>query len=434
MRIYSRLIVCVISILMVAACSNEQDLLFEKSSAERLAEAKKECTEYLCAQENGWLMEYFPNGGSAGVVFLMRFDKNGSCLIGTKNEYQTTFATERSLFEMIADNGPVLSFNTYNNLFHIYSYPALPGSSTADGKGLQGDYEFIVLKKEAECAWLKGKKYGAYIRMRPLSADQDWEAIFTGIDVMKSRLLSSDSFIPLVYHKGDSVRNAYYGNSGIFTLVKPGEDIEMGQPLPLIVLPDAFRTYTDGMYVEGSMYVPDDTNTRINCLENSESDYFTGISSAVFFVENTTLNWKADTTAFNPSVKAVLQQIRTRLSSPSFYKGQMKLASVNFSSALFEGALSRALVLRFMYGKVEYLLPIKMDLNVADGEQVVVSFQEPLDYSSNVVGSTFIKNGFDEFLLLPPLLSGTYQLSSINSFILKDLTFSSGSGNIILQR
>lgn len=430
MKIYYKLLLSVCACIMFS-CSNEQDLIFDKSSAERLTEAKKEGFDYFCSQPNGWAMEYFPNSSSKGVTFLVQFNKDGSCKIGAKNEYQKTFATETSLFEMIADNGPVLTFNSYNNLLHIYSYPSIPGAADSDGKGLEGDYEFIVLRKEADHCWLKGKKHGAYIRMRPLAADQDWAAYYNQIDAMNSRLFSTENRFPLLFHQGESVSTAYDGNSGIFNIVQPGEDYEEGLPHPFIVLPEGIRFYADKKDVEGLVYVPNEENTRITCTDNS--DYLTGAQSNSFFVEKMTYTWKIDTTAFLEPVKNVLQQLRNTLLNPNIYKGKMILQSIEFGSATFQKKLSSALILQFKNGKYDHSLPIKAIFEAVGHDQIKITFPEPLDYSANTIGELFLAAGINEFLLLPPLLNGTYTMSSTNSFILKDIQLS-GHENIKMKR
>lgn len=418
---------------VISSCTNEQDSIFDESSAVRLEAAKKEAVEYLTSSPNGWMMEYFPNAESAGVIFLVRFDPNGSCVIGAKHAYQTTFATQTSLFEMIADNGPVLTFNTYNDLFHIFSYPSLPGAAESDGKGLEGDYEFIVLQKEATYAWLKGKKHGAYIRMTPLAEGQDWEEIYNQIDAMSKRLFSKEKLLPLLHYKGTELERAYDGNSSIFNIVPDGKDVQEGEPLPFILLPDGLRIVSTSTDISGKMYVPNQENTRLSCTVNGETDYFTGPVMNQFFLEKTTYLWKSDTTAYGENVKAILAQIRNKLLSPSIYKGQMKLLSIDFGPAVFQGKPTNALICRFKYGKDEYFVPIKMNLSISGADQVVIDFPQPLDYSGNTIGAAFIKLGFNEFLLLPDALKGTYTISSKNSFLLTDVTLS-GNGTISLVR
>lgn len=420
MKIYSKLIVA-IGLCCMISCSQEEDHIFDKSSAERTAEAMIENKAYLTSVPNGWVMEYFPNTATAGAVFLVRFDANGSCEIATKNEYQKSYAKEISLYELISDNGPVLTFNSYNSLLHLYSYPSLPNGTSADGKGLEGDYEFIVMSKEEGQLWLKGKKHGAYIRLTPIEDGVEWEAYFEDLDLMKNRLFSTENRFPLYHYQGDTVTLAYDGRTQIFNMVKPGEDYEVGEASLFIQLKDGIRFYSGNMSVEGKKYVPNAENTRIYSVDNPDTDYFTGPPMAPFMEEKITYTWKIDTTAMSAQGKEALQKIRQKLSLRSIYNGQMKLSSVELGSATFQGQLQRALVYRFQYNKTTYVLPVKITLKASGNNTINLDIPEPYDYSSSTLGAAFVKAGFDEFLLLLPILKGQYTLSSKNGFILKDM-------------
>ncbi|MGL4292113.1 MAG: DUF4302 domain-containing protein [Bacteroidales bacterium] len=433
MKIYFKLISFLI-FCGLAGCTVEQDAIFDQSSAVRLNEAIKSSKEYFSTPENGWLMEYFPNRESAGVVFLVRFDKNGSCDIATKNTYVSNYTMESSLYEMIADNGPVLTFNSYNTLLHLFSYPSLPGESIADGRGLEGDYEFIVLRKEADYALLKGKKWGAYIRMIPLNTSMDWPSLLNQVSEMRSRLFSNETGLPLLFVQNTDVIKAYSGNTGIFNMVKEGKDFEEGEPLPFIVLPDRIRFYSDGMDTKGTEFRPNEDNTRIDPIDSDVAEYFTGPKLNDFFVEKATYVWKADTAAFNAATKVVFDKLREELALSPGFKGQMRFAGVDFGSAPFYGQIKPALIIRFKQNNSQPAIPILMEVTASGENQITINFPEPLDYSSNGNGANFINKGVDEFLQIPSQLKGTYQISSKNSFLIKDVKLGGGNQNIELVR
>ena len=144
-----------ILMLSLAACApSEVDDLFNESPAERLDNAVNNYTELLKADGGRWLMEYFANSGEEGYNFIMTFHNDGSVDISTQNDYVNdgAFFTDRSLWEVVSDYGPVLSFNTYNRAFHVFSSPQ------SDGSGHEGDYEFIILGADENTMYLRGKK------------------------------------------------------------------------------------------------------------------------------------------------------------------------------------------------------------------------------------------------------------------------------------
>ena len=157
--------------LSVSSCNLEQDKIWEESSAIRMQKTIEQYSEVLTSAPNGWGMEYFANGAQGGFNFVMKFDKNGSVIIGGKNAVSTggEYKEELSLWEFIKDNGPVLTFNTYNSVFHPFADPDPSHSGQSDGTGLGGDYEFITISATPDSVILLGKKTTNKICLYPLT-------------------------------------------------------------------------------------------------------------------------------------------------------------------------------------------------------------------------------------------------------------------------
>lgn len=189
--------------LALTACSNDDSEIFDQSAAERLEQYKKDYADVLTADGGLWSMEYFSNPDEHGYVFVMKFDKNGSVEISANHEWiGGTFKQETSLWKMIADNGPVLSFNSYNNLFHIFSDPANitgPNAPTGEngdinetGYGHEGDYEFQVMEvlDEGKTVRLLGKKRMYDIFLHRLDPATDAAAYLADIKAVPSKFSS----------------------------------------------------------------------------------------------------------------------------------------------------------------------------------------------------------------------------------------------------
>jgi len=139
---------------MVACAPSEVDDIFDESPAARLDNAVKNYTELLKSNGGRWLMQYFANGDEEGFNFIMTFHNDGSVDISTQNAYVNdgAFYSDKSTWDVVADYGPVLSFNTYNKAFHVFSSPQ------SDGTGHGGDYEFIILSGDDNQINLRAKK------------------------------------------------------------------------------------------------------------------------------------------------------------------------------------------------------------------------------------------------------------------------------------
>ena len=171
-----------LSMIMLLGCSlaftsclkQEEDDIFDKDAVDRLEDAKVEYTNILTDQGGKWAMEYFANENEQGYVFVFDFNKDGSVTISGDNKWiameknggmiSHMFDEDTSLWEVIADDGPVLTFNTYNRVLHMFSSPENIPSEGEDatnetGYGHEGDYEFDLMKYTGDTLYLEGKKY-----------------------------------------------------------------------------------------------------------------------------------------------------------------------------------------------------------------------------------------------------------------------------------
>ena len=107
--------------MVFAACSRDEESLFDKSAAQRVEAALTNATDILTSAENGWEMLYFPNQANAGYTVMLKFDEHGQVTAATRNPQTTKNAykeDKNSTWAIRADYGPILSFDTYNGFFH----------------------------------------------------------------------------------------------------------------------------------------------------------------------------------------------------------------------------------------------------------------------------------------------------------------------------
>lgn len=171
----------------VTGCDNEEDPIFDQTAAERLELYKTEYANTLAADGGKWAMEYFCNSDEPGYVMITTFNADGSVTVSANTKWHRSFKSETSLWQMISDNGPVLTFNSYNSVLHLFSDPdnitgsdAPTNPDTGDdidetGYGHKGDYEFQVMaiEDDGQTMRLLGKKTGYTIYLRRLPADTD---------------------------------------------------------------------------------------------------------------------------------------------------------------------------------------------------------------------------------------------------------------------
>ena len=223
------------------ACSRDEESLFEKSAAERTVEALENAQKYLTEAPNGWEFLYFCNPATRGYNILVKFDKHGKVTATAKNipGHKTLVTDDNSVWEVVSDYGPILTFNTYNDVLHLWADPQ------ADGDGYLGDYEFLILEATPERILLKGKKHSGYSVMRRLPEGQNWESYFTDIEDMQKKLFNNSNLFQV--EAGGNTYTVTGGSTGIFTIANKGEapDAEDPATLPLI-------TTQQGIYLTAS--------------------------------------------------------------------------------------------------------------------------------------------------------------------------------------
>jgi hypothetical protein len=74
----------------------------------------------------------------------------------------------QSTYAMSSDDGPVLSFDTYNEFMHYYAKP-----SQGEYEAKDGDFEFIILKVTDDMITLKGKRSGNIMYMTRLDKEPE---------------------------------------------------------------------------------------------------------------------------------------------------------------------------------------------------------------------------------------------------------------------
>lgn len=345
--------------LLYTGCVNEEDDLFSQSAAERLNQATIDYTERLINTPAGWAIEYYPTPDvlspdddnapmARGYLLLGKFVKGGSVDMGmnisgtdfVKNNYidQNIFGkyvSDKSTWDVITDNGPVLSFNSYNKCMHIFSDPAI----FKTGSGLEGDYEFTIisLPEEGNTSMLKGKKRGTYVRMTKLDADTDFEEYTADINRFTDKYFTSLSPNSNIMRIGDAMYKIEKASTGIMNIYPyDGDNVANEDFYPYLITRHEgkyylrFRDVIAKEGVEGDIqeFVFDETTERFTDVEN-EANIIEGGLPAPFFTEclNTGKSWRwVRDTPMSDYMKAMNDKIYEQFKSNTY-----TLSNINFT-------------------------------------------------------------------------------------------------------
>lgn len=220
------LYICLLAVVaIVMASCNQYDSIFDESAAQRYNKAEAKYTKLLTSSPYGWAFEYYPtnNADDGALLYALNFKADGTVVVaGDPSQGGHSIQSEMSLWDIIMDQGPVLSFSTYNSLIHQW---ADPGS---DGKGYEGDYEFCFVEDLTEdpdkVVMLRGKKRGLKCRLQMIEEDMTPAEYLLQCDSMQRAHFPSAQKNYCVLHIGDMEYRMDEMNSAVPTYYPMGTD------------------------------------------------------------------------------------------------------------------------------------------------------------------------------------------------------------------
>lgn len=287
-----------IVVLFLCSCKFEEKDIFPLTPAERINKAMSDNYNALTSATNGWEMAYFANPESSGNIILVKFRTNGMAIMASQSEMTLNQAYEQDscLFDMIADYGPVLTFNTFNKVLHRYSNPENP-----DGYGLQGDYEFVFLKSTDEQMVLQGKKYNSIIVFTKLAPTTNWTTYLQAItDFDKQSFSTKSPKLSL------SIKNSNYsfteGYKHVFVMKKDGTSTST--KIPFIVTNQGIR-FQNAVEIEGVSFQSFTLNTDKSALVSTENPTYklAGTDDLALYIINNLKVWNINTDNMSPNLK-----------------------------------------------------------------------------------------------------------------------------------
>ena len=332
--------------LSLGSCKNEVDEIFDEDAVARLDQAKADFINILTnnGAPNGgkWQMEYYANANEPGYVYLMTFRPDGSVTISGKNEWigsvdgeslkVPVYGSQTSLWDVITDNGPVLSLNSYNKYFHVFASPEdIPSMSDEDpdetGYGHEGDYEFDLMKYSNDTLYITGKKYGIDMIMTRVDDGIDDEVYMNEVVAMADSFFNAK--IPQVYiNLPNGVRwIVKNGATSLLKMFREGADeISTAETHNVIITHDGLSFMNpvtiDGYTIKNFIRQADGS---LLCRDDNETTITADNLNNVFMIE--TFVWKADTTQAGGVFKDNLNDLKTQLNA----YGKRKLTSVQIA-------------------------------------------------------------------------------------------------------
>lgn len=150
------------------SCLMEEKDLFDMSASERLDAYISEYQDLLASSKDGWVLNYFPEEEQSygGYAFVLLFSKNDVTAWFQLDDDVTTPVT--SLYKVTTDDGPTITFDTYNENIHFFATPDIQNY-----QAMHGDYEFRIVGKseDGNVIDLRGKRTNNVYKLVKFSGD-----------------------------------------------------------------------------------------------------------------------------------------------------------------------------------------------------------------------------------------------------------------------
>ena len=379
----SLLSIVALSSLSLASCKNEVDNIFDDDAVIRLDNAKAMYTDILTSNGGKWQLEYYSNTEEPGYIYLMTFSKDGSVKISGANKWinyiqsgqltRPAFGSDVSLWEVIADNGPVLSLNSYNKYFHLFADPYdIPSSSSAasdkdvneTGYGHEGDYEFDIMKYSGDTLYLTGKKHELNMIMTRVDASIDDEVYMNEVVAMADSFFNAK--VPAVYiNLPNGVR--WVVKDGATSILKmfreDADEISTSEKHNIIITHDGLSfmdpVTLDGYVIKNFIRQPDGS---LLCRDDNQTTMTADHLANLF--TNASLVWRSDL----KDVGGKFDQLATSIADElkAYNKSTLQYVQVSYDAALE----TYTLIFNVKKGSVKYNPTYYMSLKSASNTQV----------------------------------------------------------------
>ena len=417
-----------------ASCSRfEEENLFEETAALRVVHFNEQLQSRLVAQScdgnHGWVVQYFVAGTDEkdyeGFNLFGNFYDNGKVTLASNHRYlrnknANKYTEFTSSYEMLREDGPVLSFNTWNDILTVFVDPVSPSQApntiVSDGEGMKGDQNLVFRRYEDNNIVFCGERHSAVVRFVP--CDRSWQDYIKDTETTKNSFTNSTITSYYVVCGTDTL---YFKNlrNGVITYCERINDPLYPSTINCVFTPNGFclqhRNNIKGTTFKDFTLASDKTHL---VSENDSVKVIATWDNYIVNVRNTT--WNFDMDSFSDEQKVLLAQIDAELTNfNALFKTDYSLAQVGLGRSTGTGAV-RGLVVTFYTNKAKTKtktagLSLTTSLPAFGQMQISYGKDEQVDKNfSNIANSTDFGTLVRQFAAT---LSGTYDIVPNDYFL-----------------
>lgn len=351
-KIYSAISVALFATALTACSSFQEDDLFDESASLRITKFNEDLQARLVEQctegKYGWVIQYFVGSESKGYNLFGRFEASGKVTLASNHPYlrggnANKYTEYVSSYEMLREDGPVLAFNTWNDILTVFVDPVDPSQAPStivnDGEGMKGDHNFLFHAYEGQNILFRGQRHAAGIRFVP--CDRPWEDYITDADAFKNSITNS-TFNN--FYVTDGKDTMYFSglNNGLFTYQERLVDPLQSEPCACVFSVDGFRLKNKGQLGEKS-FQNFTISDQKDCLYNEDKTVKVIPTWDNYIINTRTAVWNYDMAQMSNDQNVLLEQINAELRK---YNKNYSIAQVGLGQSKGKGAIN-GLVITF---------------------------------------------------------------------------------------
>lgn len=199
---YIAVSVALASIALVSCSQFQEDDFFEESASLRVTHFNEDLKSRLVAQSSdenyGWVIQYFVASDFEGFNLLGRFHDNGKVTLASNHRFLRNgnagkYTEHESFYEIQKEEGPVLAFNTWNDILTVFVDPVSPSYAPttilSDGEGMSGDQNLVFSGYKGNNILFRGERHSAKIRFVP--CDRPWQTYINDTETTKNYITNN---------------------------------------------------------------------------------------------------------------------------------------------------------------------------------------------------------------------------------------------------
>lgn len=176
--------------MLVAACDNDYEPIFNGSTDERVEQALNEYSALINSAPHGWRASLYTETGP-GYFYYLDFREDGN--VTMISDFNTTTAANSmaGTWVLKALQKPTLTFDTYSYI-HLPADPDGNVNGGNTGEGLLSDFEFTFVRTASDSIIMKGLKHKTELYL--IKATEQETAAILGDDILHI-LQSTNAYI-----------------------------------------------------------------------------------------------------------------------------------------------------------------------------------------------------------------------------------------------